>query len=110
MTKRSRPSDWSGRSTPRWQHVVADGEPVSSRRAADATEILSTLARHDVEYVVAGGYAVQVHGHVRTTHDVDILPNPGIRNMRRLAAALVELEAVAIDAGGAELAIDLSEP
>lgn len=77
---------------------------------ANATAILSTLAGHDVDYLVAGGYAVQVHGHVRTTRDLDIIPNPGVRNMRRVAAALAELEAVAIDEDGGEVPIDLSEP
>ena len=67
--------------------------------AADA--ILRSLAAHRVEYLLIGGLAVQAHGHVRTTQDVDVLPAPGRANLDRLAAALVELRAR--PSGGGEL-------
>lgn len=59
----------------------------------DAREILAALARHDVEYLLIGGMAVQAHGHPRTTQDADVLPAPGEANLRRLATALGELGA-----------------
>lgn len=62
-------------------------------RPLDVLKLLATLARHDVSYVVIGGVAVQVHGHRRTTKNLDILPAPGRDNYRRLAAALDELDA-----------------
>ena len=36
---------------------------------------------------------MQVHGHGRTTLDLDVIPAPEPENTRRLAAALVELDA-----------------
>lgn len=80
------------------------------RPIADAETILGVLVRHEVDFLLAGGYAVQVHGHVRNTRDVDIIPNPVSDNMRRLAAALTELEAAAVDDRGRRLPLDLSHP
>ena len=57
----------------------------------DAAAIFSSLARHDVDYVLIGGLAVQAHGHVRTTQDVDLVPNGS--SLDRLAAALRDLNA-----------------
>ena len=37
-----------------------------------------------------GGIAVQVHGHVRMTNDLDLIPAPTPENLKRLAAALRE--------------------
>jgi predicted nucleotidyltransferase len=59
----------------------------------DPRELLVVLARHDVDFVVIGGVAVQAHGHLRTTRDVDIIAAPAPENARRLAAALRELDA-----------------
>ena len=59
----------------------------------DVAELLRTLARHRVEYVVIGGIAVQFHGHRRTTKDLDIVPAPDPANHERLAAALSDLDA-----------------
>lgn len=59
----------------------------------DAAEILRALDRHGVDYVVVGGLAVQAHGHVRTTQDVDLVPDPAVENLERLARALADLAA-----------------
>lgn len=72
----------------------------------DAERILRTLAQHGVEYVLVGGLAVQTHGGVRTTVDVDILPSPEPGNLARLAAALRALSARVLNPGGEALAID----
>jgi predicted nucleotidyltransferase len=53
----------------------------------DAERILQVLAEHEVAYVLIGGMAVQTHGHVRTTNDADLIPEPDPANLRRLAAA-----------------------
>lgn len=42
----------------------------------DLRELLATLQRHEVDYTVIGGVAVQVHGHRRTTKDLDVIPDP----------------------------------
>jgi predicted nucleotidyltransferase len=59
----------------------------------DAASILQVLARHGVEYILIGGLAVQAHGHIRTTQDVDIFPSPDPENLERLALALGDLGA-----------------
>jgi hypothetical protein len=59
----------------------------------DARQILVTLGEYAVDYVVIGGVAVQTHGHPRTTQDLDIVPEPGPLNIRRLRAALQALGA-----------------
>jgi hypothetical protein len=64
-----------------------------AERPLDLVRLLETLARHGVEYVVIGGVATQVHGHRRTTMDLDLTPDPKPENIRRLSAALEELEA-----------------
>src|SRR5882724_3441371 len=66
----------------------------------DAERILAALAEHAVDYVIVGGLAVQTHGHVRTTFDVDVYPRPEPANLRRLADALNELEARTLNVGG----------
>jgi len=64
-----------------------------------AADILAALADHRVDFVIIGGLAVQAHGHVRTTQDVDLFPAPGRANLERLAEAVLSLGARA--AGGA---------
>jgi hypothetical protein len=71
-------------------------------RPLDLGELIAALARHGVDYVVIGGVAAQVHGHRRTTMDLDLTPDPSPENLRRLSAALTELEARPRDAGAKE--------
>lgn len=59
----------------------------------DAAIILRTLAEHEVDYVVIGGLAVQAHGHPRTTQNLNLVPEPGAANRKRLRAALEALGA-----------------
>jgi hypothetical protein len=63
----------------------------------DAERILRALAEHGVDYVLIGGLAVQTHGHVRTTSDADVIPAPDRANLKRLNAALRDLEGSGID-------------
>ncbi len=72
----------------------------------DAERILAALAEHSVDYVIVGGLAVQTHGHVRTTFDVDVYPRPEPANLRRLADALNELDARTLNIGGEGMPID----
>lgn len=72
----------------------------------DAERILRALAEHEVDYVLIGGLAVQTHGHVRTTNDADLIPAPEPANLKRLAAALRELEAKVLNPGEEETAVD----
>jgi predicted nucleotidyltransferase len=72
----------------------------------DAESILRALSEHAVDYVIIGGLAVQTHGHVRTTVDIDVLPRPDPSNLTRLADALNALEAKILNPGSTELEID----
>lgn len=65
----------------------------------DASTILRTLVEHGVEFVVIGGLAVAAHGFPRATKDVDVVPAPGRDNLRRLHAALSELQAEPMEIG-----------
>jgi len=56
-------------------------------------EILRTLDRHGVRYVLIGGLAAVLHGASHVTTDVDIVPHEARANLERLAAALHELDA-----------------
>lgn len=38
----------------------------------DFKEFLLALNKHNVEYIIVGGYAVILHGYSRTTGDIDI--------------------------------------
>jgi hypothetical protein len=75
-------------------------------RPLDAESIFAVLDAYKVQYVVIGGIAVQVHGHVRMTNDIDLIPSPTPLNLERLAAALKELEARILNPGSEHLAID----
>jgi hypothetical protein len=74
----------------------------------DAERILRALSEHDVNYVLIGGLAVQTHGHVRTRASsvVELIPAPDPANLRRLAAALRELEARVLNPGQEDTPID----
>jgi predicted nucleotidyltransferase len=69
--------------------------------AFDGPAIVEVLQRHEVEYVLIGGFAAFVQGSPILTADVDITPQQEPGNLERLSAALVELEAK-IRAAGTE--------
>lgn len=56
-------------------------------------ELLRVLVRHEVEFVVVGGVAAVINGAPVTTFDLDILHRRTPENVRRLVAALTELDA-----------------
>ena len=58
----------------------------------DLRALLEALSEHDVRFVVIGGVAVGAHGFLRATEDLDLVPDPDLRNLRRLNAALETLE------------------
>ena len=59
----------------------------------DSLEILRTLERHGVRYVLIGAAAARVAGTPVVTEDVDVTPATDRANLERLAAALRELGA-----------------
>jgi hypothetical protein len=56
-------------------------------------ELLRVLREYEVEFVLIGGFAVGLHGYVRATKDIDIVPAPNPQNLSRLWNALTDLEA-----------------
>ena len=63
----------------------------------DVERLLRVLDRHQVEYVIVGALAAVIHGAPVMTQDLDVMPQPGWANGRRLAEALAELRAVPFD-------------
>ena len=55
--------------------------------------ILDVLRRHGVRFVLVGGFAAVIHGSPYVTTDVDIVPERSPENLRRLSAALDDLNA-----------------
>lgn len=53
--------------------------------------ILEAFARHDVEYVLVGGVALQVNGWRDATADVDLTVATNAANVGRVNGALAEL-------------------
>jgi hypothetical protein len=61
--------------------------------ALDPERIVRVLARHRVRYVLIGALAARLQGFPRLTADADITPAREQDDLRRLAAALRELDA-----------------
>lgn len=53
----------------------------------DFKELISLLNQHEVEYILVGGYAVILHGYVRTTGDLDLWLNRTKENYNRFIVA-----------------------
>lgn len=54
----------------------------------DWRDFLTALANHEVDYMLVGGIALGVHGHVRYTKDLDVWFRGTPENAGRLIAAL----------------------
>lgn len=57
----------------------------------DALRVIASLNEAGVEYVVVGGVAMNVHGFVRATEDLDVFIRPDPENVERLRKALRSL-------------------
>lgn len=67
------------------------------QEALDPFPLLRFLQERGVEHIVVGGFAVNAHGFIRVTKDLDIVPNPQEENLARLAEALRDIEATILD-------------
>jgi hypothetical protein len=56
------------------------------------TRVCALLNRHAAQYLIVGAQAAILHGHIRTTEDVDILIPEDVQNHARVLAALSKLE------------------
>lgn len=59
----------------------------------DPEKLIKVLAKHRVDFVLIGALAARLQGFPRLTADADITPASNRDNLRRLAAALRELNA-----------------
>lgn len=59
----------------------------------DPERLITVLAMHKVRFVLIGAIAARLQGFPRLTADADITPDRTPENLRRLAAALRELDA-----------------
>ena len=70
--------------------------------------MLETLEHHDVEYVVIGGFAAELHRvAIPPTRDIDVTPSPTHDNLTRLAAALGDLNARFRVPGGPDAGVEI---
>jgi hypothetical protein len=61
--------------------------------ALNPEPLLRALHAAGVEHIIIGGFAVNAHGVIRTSKDLDIVPDPDPGNLSRLAKLLAELDA-----------------
>jgi hypothetical protein len=54
----------------------------------DFRDLLELLNKHEVEYLIVGGYALALHGAPRFTGDIDIYIRPHPENAHRILNAL----------------------
>lgn len=59
----------------------------------DYTDMLKCLNKAGVDYIMVGGWAVNMYGYIRATVDLDIWILANIENARKVYAALVEFGA-----------------
>ncbi len=69
-------------------------------------EILATLVRLGIDFVVIGGLAAIAHGSRRMTRDIDVVVAPVDDNLSRLEAALRELGAIELLPNAEEQSIE----
>jgi hypothetical protein len=60
-------------------------------RLQDVLDLCAALNREGARYALIGGFAVILHGFVRTTKDVDLLVDPSAENIRAVKRAMATL-------------------
>jgi hypothetical protein len=67
--------------------------------ALDPLPLLRALHERGIEHIVVGGFAVNAHGFIRVTKDLDIVPSPSEENLEKLAEMLRDVDATILDSG-----------
>jgi nicotinamidase-related amidase len=62
----------------------------------DPLPLLRTLHERGIEHIVIGGFAVNAHGFIRVTKDLDIVPSPAEENLEKLAKMLRDINATVL--------------
>lgn len=79
---------------------MVDSSNSSYSRAPEVNDLITLcqkLNEFGVEYILIGGFAVILHGNVRTTKDIDLLVNPTKENIGKLKKVLSMLPDHAAD-------------
>ena len=63
----------------------------------DFKELLKLFNKHNVEYVIVGGYALAFHGAPRYTGDIDLLIKPDQENAQKVLNALKDFGFAELD-------------
>ena len=66
-----------------------ENEP-KQNMSPDIHHIVSNFEKHQVAYILIGGFAMAFHGHVRATNDIDFWIKNTPENMRHLREALID--------------------
>src|SRR5512146_1666992 len=67
---------------------IGSGEGVLPKLPQDFSDLLIELCEAHAEFMLVGGWAVILYGHVRATDDLDIFVRPSATNSERVFAAL----------------------
>lgn len=59
-------------------------------------ELLTTLADADIDFVIVGGLAMQMHGYGRQTYDVDVALAMNAGNLEKFVSLAAELKLVPV--------------
>jgi hypothetical protein len=62
-------------------------------QALNPEPLLRALHEAGVRHIIIGGFAVNAHGVIRPSRDLDIVPDPAPDNLRRLAQLLADIDA-----------------
>ena len=73
-----------------WQEQLA-AMATDPEFAASAERVLTAFEREGVDYVLIDGGAINAHGLMRATEDIDVMVSPSAENVRRLKTALRSL-------------------
>ena len=73
---------------------------------ADYTDMLKCLNKAGVDYIMVGGWAVNMHGYIRATIDLDIWIMADCANARKVYAALLDFGAPIADIAPEDFTID----
>ena len=86
---------------PPWNPFVQNLTLLNMALNQDFKEFLELLNKHEVKYLVVGGYSVAIHGHPRYTKDIDVWILTSEDNAASMLRALNEF-----GFGSLELSVD----
>ena len=59
-------------------------------RDKDVLNFFRALQKHEVKYLLVGGFAIAFHGYIRATHDLDLWIKDSPENIQTFKKALIE--------------------